>query len=122
MMKQNVKAKLEILEQLENKTITAEEAEKRLEALKQEPAVKDSSKIFKIDVASSDGDKVNIQVPITFARALLRGSKRFGSTKLADVQVDIEDVLDMVDEGHIGELVNVESADGDIVKIYIDSR
>ena len=127
-MAKNVKEKMKILDQLEKKEITAAEAETLLSELKNpaeaeetvaQPTVK-KGRIFRVDILSSDGDKVNVQVPIHFARTLVNGSKKFGTTKLADVDLDFEQIFDMIDAGQIGQLVNIESADGDTVKVYVE--
>ncbi len=127
-MADNVEAKMKILDQLEKKEITAAEAERLLNELSkpaetEEPEVKTTvkkGKIFRIDIRSSDGDKVNVQVPIHFARTLVNGSKKFGTTRLSNIELDFEQIFDMIDEGQIGQLVNIESADGDTVKVYVD--
>ena len=122
----SMKDKLHILDLLEKKEITAEEAEKRLEALRaQAPATVSRSgrggKSLKVIVRSSDGDNVNIQLPINFARLILKGQKKFvRNSTLDNLDVDLEEVFDMVESGVIGELVNIESADGDTVKIFVE--
>ncbi len=127
-MADNIDAKMRILDQLEKKEITAQEAERLLGELnkpaEETPAeVTPRSKrarLLRVDIKSSDGDKVNVQVPINFARTLMHGSKKFASTKLANVDLDLEEVFNMIDAGEIGQLVDIESADGDIVKVYVD--
>ncbi len=119
-----MKEKLEILNQLENKEITAQEAEERLATLRAKqapkPAVK-NGKSLKIFIQSNDGDVVNVQVPMLFARTFLKGSKHFGKkVDLEGLDVDIEAVLDLVDSGEIGELVNIKSSDGDTVRVVIE--
>lgn len=121
----SMKEKLTILDQLEKKEITAEEAEKRLEALKSQAEVPvargRAGKSLKVIIHSSDGDNVNIQLPINFARLMLKGQKKFvKNSTLDNLDVDLEEVFDMVESGVIGELINIESADGDTVKIFVE--
>ena len=119
-----MKEKLEILNQLENKTITAQEAEERLAALRTRSSKKSAlrnGKTLKVFIESSDGDIVNVQVPMLFARTFLKGSRHFGKkVDLEGLDVDIEAVLDLVDSGEIGELVNIQSSDGDTVRVVIE--
>ena len=119
--------RLRVLEMIQNKTITAAEGADLLKALdkadenlKPVPQ-KNAFKMFKIKVLSSDGDKVNVQIPIEFAKVALRSGKGFMKVdQIEDLDLDIEAILDMIDSGMLGEIVNVESADGDLVKIVIE--
>ena len=40
--------------------------------------------------------------------------------QIDDLNLDIDAILEMIESGMLGELVDVESADGDIVKIVIE--
>ena len=119
--------RLRVLEMIQNKTITAAEGADLLKALDKAdenlaPAPqKNAFKMFKIKVLSADGDKVNVQIPIEFAKVALRSGKGFMKVdQIEDLDLDIEAILDMIDSGMLGEIVNVESADGDLVKIVIE--
>ncbi len=112
--------KLRILELLDSDQITPEEAKTRLKALK-EKTVSNVKRTFKVDISSSDGDKVNIQIPLNFARMFLKGKKHFiKNDKFQNLDINFEEVLEMLDSGQIGELINIESADGDKVKIRVE--
>ena len=121
--------KLRILELLDNNEITLEEAKKRLDALKEikkdekqaEKLQVSKGKSIKIYINSSDGDIVNVQVPINFAKLVLKGGKKVTmNSKLNQFDIDFEELFDMIDQGVIGELVNIESADGDTVRIAVE--
>ena len=119
--------RLRVLEMIQNKTITAAEGAELLKALdkadenlKPVPQ-KNAFKMFKIKVLSADGDKVNVQIPVEFAKVALKSGKGYMKIdQIEDLDLDIEAILDMIDKGMLGELVNVESADGDLVKIVIE--
>ena len=118
---------LRILEMIENKTITAAEGAELLKALdkNEEKKVlrpkKNAFKMFKIKVLSADGDKVNVQIPIEFAKVALSSGKGFMKIDQIDgLNLDIEQLLEMIDTGVLGKIVDVESADGDIVEIIIE--
>ncbi len=116
-----MKEKLAILDQLENQTITAEEAERLLQELKKSKEVQPrKGKTIKVYIKSNDGDVVNVQVPVQLAKYVLKGSKHFSKAKLGHTDMDVEAILDLVNQGDIGELVNIESSDGDIVKVYVE--
>ncbi len=119
--------KLRILEMIESKTITAAEGAELLKALDQneEKTVikpkRESMKMFKIKVLSGDGDKVNVQIPIEFAKVALTSGKGFMKVdQIEGLNLDVEQILEMIDSGVLGKIVDIESADGDIVEIVIE--
>ena len=120
--------RLKILEMIQDKTITAAEGADLLKSLDQadkKVAIakpkKQPFKMFRIKVLSADGDKVNVQIPIEFAKVALKSGKGYMKLdQIEDLELDIDAILEMIDKGMLGEIVNVESADGDIVKIVIE--
>lgn len=78
---------------------------------------------FKIVVKSADGDNVTITLPLMLAKLALNMMPK---NKMADIKkegIDLEQIVsnidsfvDMVDE----DIVNVESANGDVVRIYLE--
>src|SRR5690554_2163340 len=93
--------------------------EKLLEALtgtnekKEEQTLKKkkSFRMLRIDVKSDDGDDVNLKIPLEFARVFKGG--KIGRVNFSDKGIDFDAVLEMIDAGADGELVNVTSSDGD---------
>ena len=77
--------------------------------------------MFKIKILSGDGDKVNVQIPVEFAKVALSSGKGFMKMdKLEEFDLDFEAILEMIETGMNGKLVDIESADGDIVEIVIE--
>lgn len=119
--------RLRILEMIANKAITAAEGAELLKAvdqadnqLKVQPK-KNAFKMFKVKVLSSDGDKVNVQIPIEFAKVALKSGKGFMKIdQIENFDFDVDSILDMIDSGALGKIVDVESANGDIVEIVIE--
>lgn len=119
--------RMKILELLAKGVISSEEAEKLLTAIDPQessfqdaipvPTKKAPFRMLRIYVDSKDGDNVKIQIPIEFAKLLK--TQKF-NVNLSNADIDIDQILDMINQGFVGELVNVESADGDIVKIVIE--
>ncbi|MCD8561978.1 MAG: DUF2089 domain-containing protein [Acholeplasmataceae bacterium] len=121
--------RMKILDLLAKGIIKADEAEKLLTALEgipQAPEVpgipvfKDKKapfRMLKIFVDSKDGDVIKIQIPIEFAKLLKTG--KF-NVNLQDADIDIDSLIQMINAGVVGELVNVESADGDYVRIVVE--
>lgn len=123
------KDRMKILEMIQNKTITAKEGADLLKALEfdknsiiQKVQDKKSAfKMFKIKILSGDGDKVNVQIPIEFAKVALRNGKGFMKMdQIQGMDLDIDMILDMIDKGAVGKIVDIESADGDTVEIVIE--
>jgi hypothetical protein len=121
--------RMKILDLLGKGIIKADEAEKLLSALEGSsqmpempaiPVFKDKKvpfRMLKIFVDSKDGDVIKIQIPIEFAKLLKTG--KF-NVNLQDADIDIDALIQMINTGVVGELVNVESADGDIVRIVVE--
>ncbi|MCK4551337.1 MAG: hypothetical protein KAU02_00365 [Tenericutes bacterium] len=123
--------RMKILELLSKGLISADEAGKLLAAIgKGEDEVeveektsklakkKNQFKMLKILVDSADGDKVRVELPIEFAKLLK--NKKFGNSRIDDFDIDVDMLLQMINTGVVGEIVNVESADGDIVRIVVE--
>lgn len=125
--------KLRILEMLKEGVISIDEADRLLKALEKEP---DNTKVevlvpkyksdpknlmFKVRILSADGDKVNINLPLKFAKTALRSGKiNMGNKSDVMNNIDIDAIIEMIEEGAVGDLVDITSADGDIVKICIE--
>lgn len=121
--------RMKILDLLAKGIIKADEAEKLLNALEigssfpEAPAVpffgekKPPFRMLKIFVDSNDGDVVKIQIPVEFAKLLKTGKLNMN---LQDADIDIDSLLQMINSGVMGEIVNVESADGDVVRIVVE--
>lgn len=123
--------RIQILEMLRDGLISADEADKLLRALdinKNEVKTlkNESMKMLKIDVRSAEGDKVNVKVPVNIlkfatSKKLISNIKINGIDKdFLEESIDIEQILMMVESGAIGEIVDIESAKGDVVKIYVE--
>lgn len=78
--------------------------------------------MMRIVVDSADGDKVRVNMPI----ALLQVALDIGmampqvSGNNALKGIDLAQVLEMVKQGVVGDLVEVESSDGDTVHIFVE--
>ena len=119
--------RLRILEMIQSKTITAAEGADLLKALDEADKKltvknkKQAFKMFKVKVLSSDGDKVNVQIPLEFAKVALQSGKGvMKMNKIEDFDLDVEAILDLIDRGVDGKIVDIESANGDIVEVVIE--
>ena len=77
--------------------------------------------VLKIIVESNDGDKVNVKLPMLLIKTFLDSGMAVPvSGNKALENIDFKQVFDLVEQGVIGELVNVESSDGGIVRIVVE--
>lgn len=119
--------RLRILEMIQSKTITAAEGADLLKALDEADKKltvknkKQAFKMFKVKVLSNDGDKVNVQIPLEFARVALQSGKGIMKmNKIDDLDLDLDAILNLIEQGIEGKLVDIESANGDTVEVVIE--
>lgn len=78
--------------------------------------------MFKVLVSSVDGDKVKINLPMALVKAGVKigmSMPQIGSND-ALKNIDLDSLIYMVDQGVMGKLVEIESADGDHVEIFVE--
>ena len=78
--------------------------------------------ILKINVISSDGDKVKVNLPLSIIKVCLDSNVDLpsigGKTTLNTIVCN--QIFKLIEAGGVGKLVEVESNDGDIVNIYVE--
>lgn len=79
---------------------------------------------MRIRVNSSEGDKVKVNLPMSLVKlgmeiGVVSIPGTDGTGKLLQ-NVDLKKILAIVEQGLIGKLVEVESAEGDIVEIVVE--
>lgn len=131
--------KLRILKMVEEGTLTAEQAGELLAALDESEkdhtwegnlpvSVTDVSyddRMLRVLVDSDDGDRVRVQFPVKAIQAIVKLTGKLpiqmgGVSEGVDVEALTETVLECLDSEMVGDIVSVESSDGDRVRIYID--
>lgn len=77
--------------------------------------------LLKIIVNSKDGDKVNVKLPMLLIKTFLDSGMpiSLGGNKSLE-NIDFKQIFELVEQGVIGELVNVESSDGDTIHIVVE--
>ena len=82
--------------------------------------------MFRIVVDSADGDKVRVNIPCALLKVaidcgmempVVSGNETVNS---AFKNIDLAKIFEMAEKGAIGNLVEVESADGDIISIFVE--
>lgn len=78
--------------------------------------------LLRIRVNSSEGDKVMVNLPLMIAKSLVNagavGNLMGGKYSLDSVNWN--QIFALIEQGVVGELVNVQSADGDFVSIWVE--
>lgn len=124
---------LMILKMVEEGKVSADKAKELIDALgnssKDTEAIvskRYEDKFLKVVVLSNEGDKVNIQLPIKIVKEILKISGKLPITKYIegmdgiDIDALMNTLVSCLDNEVMGEIVNICSSEGDIVKIFID--
>ena len=79
---------------------------------------------FRIKVLSKEGDKVNVNIPLALAKVFLDGDGEivFPQVNNKDVlsKIDFKQLFALIEQGVVGKLIDIESADGDFVEIWVE--
>ncbi|MCM0649301.1 hypothetical protein NBE98_13060 [Clostridium swellfunianum] len=122
-MKEEVKR---ILKMVEEGKINSDKATELIEALNKTTAVSEMpvssnlDRMLRIKVLSHDKDNVNVNVPVRFLKAVGSSIKNVPGLKENGVDIDIKTIMDAIDSGLEGKIVDIQTADGDIVDISIE--
>lgn len=128
-MKEEVR---KILDMLEKGQVNSGQAAELLEAMdafgEKNKAVSKTNKkrMLRIKVNSADGNKVNVKVPASLISAGVNIGRYFndGDNNQAVKDLDWDNLSNainqMLEDDEIGEIVNVESEDGDNVEIWLE--
>ena len=89
-----------------------------------EPALRKSvdEMMLRIIVNSSDGAKVRVNLPMAIVKVGIEIGMNMPQVNGKDVLkgIDFNQILSLVDKGIIGKIIEVESADGDIVEVFVE--
>lgn len=124
---------LMILKMVEEGKISADKAKELIDALGDSSKDTEATvskryedKFLKVAVLSNEGDKVNIQLPIKIVKDILKVSGKLPIAKYIesmdgiDIDALMNTLVSCLDNEVMGEIVNICSSEGDIVKIFID--
>jgi hypothetical protein len=68
----------------------------------------------------SEKDTVNVNVPVKFLKAVGGAIKTVPGLKESGTDIDIKMIMDAIDAGLDGKIVDVKSSDGTIVEVTIE--
>ena len=78
--------------------------------------------MLRIVVDSADGDKVRVNLPMALVQLAMEMGLEMPQISGNDAlkNIDLAQVMELVRHGAMGNLIEVESADGDIVRIFVE--
>ena len=95
---------------------------RKKEIVRQEENKDKNKLLFKISIKSADGDEISINLPLLVIKVLVENNSNTniisGNESLKNI--DFASLLSLAEQGVIGEIVNISSADGDIIKIVVE--
>lgn len=102
--------------------ILSREEKKTVHLVPEEERKKVEDMMLRIIINSADGDKIRVNLPMSLVTAGLELGMEMpqvsGNENLKDI--DLSKVIEMVDKGVVGKLVEMESAEGDIIEIEVE--
>ncbi len=123
-MKEEIKR---ILKMVEDGKIDMDKASELIEAinkpanLAQLSTSKNLDKMLKVKVLSATNDIVNVNIPIKFLKAIGNAVNNIKIPGISDAEgIDIKMIMEAIDSGLDGKIVDVKSSNGDIVEVYIE--
>ena len=82
---------------------------------------KDISKMMlKVVCDTADGDKIRVNLPMAAIRVFINNDSKIFSGNKALEGIDFNQIYRLVEEGMIGELVSLDSAEGDHVTVIVE--
>ncbi|MBE6610793.1 MAG: helix-turn-helix transcriptional regulator [Ruminococcaceae bacterium] len=78
--------------------------------------------LLRIVITSSDGDKVRVNLPLGIIEIAIESG--FNMTQISGndslKNIDLNRIMDMVKQGTIGNILDIESSDGDQIQIFVE--
>ena len=78
--------------------------------------------MLRITVDSADGDRVRVNLPIALVEIALEIGMEMPQINGTDALkgIDLHKILELVRQGLVGNLVEVDSADGDKIRVFVE--
>ncbi|MBX9137652.1 MULTISPECIES: hypothetical protein [unclassified Clostridium] len=120
---------MRILKMVEEGKLNADKAKELIDALEQPSqeiiTVKDyDNKMLRVNIESHEGDEVKLKLPVKVIKTIIKATGKLPmmSTNVDGVNMDelIDIISSSLDSSVMGEILNINSADGDIVKILVE--
>jgi hypothetical protein len=115
-MKDEVKR---ILKMIEEGKITSEEGFKLLNALEEVSFTQPRGKFLKIYIKDEE-DIINITLPVNLFKFIMNLLPAKAKMTLQENEVNLSEILNAIQEGANGTLVEIKGKDGEIIKISLE--
>ncbi len=81
--------------------------------------------VLRIRIVSEDGDKVNVNLPMSIIQIALEVGVDFvpnvsDGASQSIRQIDFAKVMELAERGVLGKIIDIESADGDTIEVVIE--
>ena len=77
--------------------------------------------MLKISITSNEGDKVNVNLPLALIKLWIDADGKMPEINGKKLDgIDLKQILTLVEQGVIGELVTIDSGDGDHIVITVE--
>ena len=124
---------MRVLKMVEEGKISADKAKEIIDALGNTAKPTEvvttkryEDKFLKVKILSNEGDKVNIQLPIKIIKEVMKATGKLPISASIDGMegINMDELMNTIvaclDNEAMGEIVDICSSDGDIVKIVIE--
>ena len=102
--------------------LTGEKQQPLVQLLPQEKRKDIKDMTLRVVVDSADGDKVRVNLPLALVQIVMETGMQMpqinGNAALQGI--DWKQIMELISQGAVGNLVEVESSDGDVVKIFVE--
>nr|WP_242950438.1 hypothetical protein [Clostridium acidisoli] len=89
--------------------------------LQQLPVSENSEKMLKVRVFSATKDVVNVNVPVKFLKSIGNAVNNIKIPGISEADgIDVKMIMESIDSGLEGKIVDVKSSNGDIVEVSIE--
>jgi len=116
-----------ILKMVEEGKIDADKAADLIEALNSPPESErlprpaGSDKMLRVKVISGAADNVNVNIPVSFLKAIGTAVNNIKIPGVSEQEgIDIRMIMEAIDSGLEGKIVDIKSGNGDLVEIMIE--
>ena len=120
---------MRILKMVEEGKLNADKAKELIDALEQPSqeiiTVKDyDNKMLRVNIESHEGDEVKLKLPVKVIKTIIKATGKLPMMWTNVDGVNMDELIDIIssslDSSVMGEILNINSADGDIVKILVE--
>lgn len=83
---------------------------------------RDINKMMLKMTVDSEGDKMRINLPMALVKVFLNSGAEMPRVNGKDISkdIDFEQIVSLAEQGVIGEIMSVDTADGDVVRITVE--